>query len=185
MGRNILDHPVTGDIDRTIIVYETPLMCGNASYADNITILNRMFQTHIGMDGRRNQFANAFVIGDQQTFGRWQQLIYENPETYDWAIVNAGDLHFCMNTLDAGNKLEYPTIGGFAAEEMESTKEIKATGDAVLEFKHYDRFYQLVTVAAVKTLSDVVPAEFLFHPELLLDHCSANAGSFIFHHFRE
>ena len=113
------------------------------------------------------------------------QLIYENPETYDWAIVNAGDLHFCMNTLDAGNKLEYPTIGGFAAEEMESTKEIKATGDAVLEFKHYDRFYQLVTVAAVKTLSDVVPAEFLFHPELLLDHCSANAGSFIFHHFRE
>ena len=128
------------------------------------------------VDGGTHSYKVVFLGADQQLYDRMVTLIRENPDEYGWIIPVAGEFHFTAHCVDAVHRLYWNGLVGWVVKKLESEKIVKKNEDNITHYKQYDRFYQLLTVAILTVLSEVVPLDLLMQPELLLKQCRGNAG---------
>lgn len=136
-------------------------------------ILTTLHETHV-QGGAGAQF--VFVVGDQQTYDRMTTLIREQPLRFSWVVPLPGEFHFCAHVAVAFTTMYYGHLLAWAAKQCGCEKVIKSGDHDVTNYDHYDRFLQLVAVAALTVLSEVVPDHLLSSPRTLLLLTECNAG---------
>ena len=176
-GTNILHHPDYTPPDGAHMSIYDPAVIGvnTAAYSEVEEVLAAIASQHI--DGPSNTYKVMFVVGDQQSYDRMSSLIRENPLFYNWIIPIPGDFHFYAHSIDAFNKLWYNELIGWAAAQIPD-RTIKEVDDNISNHKHYDRFYQMLTLAIVTVLCETFSLPYLQDPMELLQHCDSNRGAF-------
>ena len=119
----------------------------------------------------------VYVVGDQQFYDRVVNLIMLHPEKYAWVIPIAGEFHFFAHCIDAAHRLYWSPLVNWVVAKLGWEKIIKEDDDNITQFKQYDRFYQLLTLAIVTVLHEAIPLDLLTRPELLIELCKGNAGT--------
>ena len=167
-GMKITDHPAYMPPDGPeFVVYEDPLLnCGTAKVADVQKILDRIQDEHVDRGTRKKVI---FVVGDQQTIDRILTCKLAFPTKYNWCIPVAGDFHFLCHSVAATHDLWWIPASSWAVEKLNSITENKPPGqsDNIAEFKHYDRWYTLLTVSILTLLHRISPHLVLQDPEEL------------------
>jgi len=138
-------------------------------------ILDSIQALHV--DGIKNTFRAIFVVRDQQTYDRMYALIFEHPERYRWCIPMNGDFHFVAHTIAAFHGLYFLPLTKWIVDKLGFDKVIKADDDNITKWKQYDHFYQLITLAILKLLSESYAVAVLRYPSILLEQVKQNKGN--------
>jgi hypothetical protein len=175
-GFVILDHPDYDPGGATLLIYDPAILdTSTAAYIEVERILNTTQTLHI--DGAKNCFKVMFLLGDQQTFDRMNVLISWKPQQYSWAIPMNGDFHFAAHTVMCNHDLYFLPFSSWVVTKMGMVKE---TDDNIANFKQYDHFYLLLTLAIVTLLNSVFDMAQLNFPESIAEFVRENQGEFCY-----
>jgi hypothetical protein len=174
-GDCALDHPNYDPRGRHFFIYDPALFdISTASYVDVMRIMESIQQLHV--DGVKNSFRAIFVVGDQQTYDRMCSLIVEHPERFRWCIPMNGDFHFVAHTVAAFHDLYFLPFSKWIVDKLGFDKVIKENDDNVTKWKQYDHFYQLITLAILKLVSESFDAAVLRYPMIILEQVKQHKG---------
>jgi len=172
---NILGHPEYNPHGAHFYIYDPALFnISTAAYVDVIRIMDSIQALHV--DGSKNAFKVVFVVGDQQTYDRMCSLVVMNPSRYRWCIPLNGDFHFVAHTVAAFHDLFYLPFSAFIVRKIGFEKVIKEDDDNITNFKQYDHFYMLLTLAIITLLCELFDPAALAQPELLISNLKPNKG---------
>ena len=87
-----------------------------------------------------------------------------------------GDFHFVAYTLAAFHHLHFPPFTKWIVDKTGYEKSIKKDDDNITHFKHYDHFYQLITLAILTVLTESLDPAVMSMPKVLIEQCKANKG---------
>jgi hypothetical protein len=182
-GFRIIDRPAAAYVPDgpDFTIYRDPILdCATNSDEDALRILRRIQADYI--DGGIHSYKACFVVGDQQTYDRVTTNLLAHPQQLSWAIMLSGDFHFLCHVVACFHVLWWATFGCWAVKHFGNEKEIKPPGqsDNIAEWKHYDRWYLLLTLAIMRLLHEVCPDLALREPAILLEFCKNNAGESLY-----
>ena len=177
-GYCILDHTNYNRGGPDTLIYDPAIIgASTAAYLECTLILDTIQALHI--DGQKNAFKVAFVVGDQQLYDRICNLTIQNPERYKWVIPENGDFHFGCHSVGAFHDLWYLPFTSWVVRKLGPgfEKVIKEKDDNITHFKHYDHFYLLLTLSIVILLHETLDHALLRDHSTLLGLVKHNKGA--------
>ena len=174
-GASILHHPFYDPTCAHFAIYDPAIIdISTSAYIENNQILETLQSLHV--DGGKNSFKCILYVGDQQTYDRTCVLIQQRPVQFSWVIPLNGDFHFAAHTVACFHDLYYLPLGRWAVVNVGFEKVVKEKYDNIANFKHYDHFYLLLTLAILIVLSETIDLAILSFPGALLEQVKNNPG---------